>query len=168
MHAGERVCQTTANCCNEVGVGKRGFDNRAAHVACGTEHLSIDVSVGVDCINCCYGRHTTHTRCFAGFWAPGGSQLKGSWSLELSDNEQGESNATSASLSMISCVVATALPKGYGIRYSDMVVEEIEVWSPAKKGYLRIHASMMDADGAYYQLIISSSLWIKCYRCCTY
>lgn len=37
MHTGERVCQATADCCDEVGVGERGFDDGATHVACGAE-----------------------------------------------------------------------------------------------------------------------------------
>lgn len=46
MHTGERVCQATADCCDEVGVGERGFDDGATHVACGAEDLKIGLSVG--------------------------------------------------------------------------------------------------------------------------
>ena len=37
VHAGERVRQATADCRDQVGVGKGGFDDGATHVACGAE-----------------------------------------------------------------------------------------------------------------------------------
>lgn len=47
MHIGERVCQTTSNCCDKVAVGEGGFDDGATHMACGAEDLRISFLVGV-------------------------------------------------------------------------------------------------------------------------
>ena len=46
------------------------------------------------------GKYTTHTRCLGGCWGPGGSQLKGNWSLEFQQAEEGEPVGVLPSLSI--------------------------------------------------------------------